>query len=178
MIAIIFITFKVLSLFNQGEIKMNCELCGKPAGRTKKVLVEGTTLQVCERCARHGEEVFSAKSGATKEDILARVNRRRDHPYSSRNKESEKELALDYAEKISGARLERGLTQEELARSVMEKKSVIAKVEHGDLYPSDDLAKKLESALEIELFEVIGEVAPIQTNKSSSITIGDLLKGK
>ncbi len=157
---------------------MNCELCGKPAGRTKKVLVEGTTLQVCERCARHGEEVFSSKKGATKEDILARINKRRDRPYSSTRKENEKELALNYAEKISDARKDKGMTQEELAKTVMEKKSVIAKVEHGNLYPSDDLAKKLEGALEIELFEVIDEIAPIQSNEGGSLTIGDLLKGK
>ncbi len=157
---------------------MNCELCGKPAGRTKKVLVEGSTLQVCERCAKHGEEVFSSKGGAKKEDILARINKRRDQPYSSTRQESEKELALDYPEKISNARIERGMTQEELAKTVMEKKSVIAKVEHGDLYPSDELTKKLESALEIDLFEVIAEVAPIKSNEGGAITIGDLLKGQ
>ncbi len=156
---------------------MNCELCGKPAGRAKKVLVEGTTLQVCARCATHGEEVFAGNSGATKEDILARI-KKRDEPYSKRPVGSEKELALDYPERISNARMEKGLTQEDLAKQVMEKKSVIAKVEHGDLYPSDSLTKKLESALEIELFEEITEVAPIQTKTSGALTIGDLLKGK
>ncbi len=155
---------------------MNCELCGKSAEKTKKIQVEGTTLQVCSACARHGEEVFQSRGGKTKEDILARVNKMHNRPYSSQGTQEEKELALDYPDRISKARIEYDWTQEELSNKVNEKKSVISKIERGDLNPSEDLIKKLEKTLNVELKEAIKEVVPKKSNLSSGLTIGDLLK--
>lgn len=155
---------------------MNCELCGKPAGKSKRILVEGTTLHACPSCAKHGKEVIQSRGGKTKEDILSRINRLREKPYSSPVPRDERELALDYNERISSARINHDWTQEELADRVNEKKSVISKVERGDLHPSDDLIAKLEKTLEVELKEVIAEVAPKKSGSSSGLTIGDLLK--
>ncbi len=155
---------------------MNCELCGKSAGKSKKIRVEGTTLQVCPSCARHGEEVFQSRGGKTKEDILARINRIQNRPYSYEGTREEKELALDYPDRISKARIQLNWTQEELSNRVNEKKSVISKIERGDLNPSEELIKKLENVLDIELKEKIMEVAPKKSNTSSGLTIGDLIK--
>ncbi len=157
---------------------MNCELCGKQAGKAKRIQVEGTTLQVCPSCERHGKEVFLSEGGSTTEDILARITRAKNRPYSSGTTKEEKELALDYHERISGARIKNGWTQEELASMVNEKKSVISKVERGELHPSDELVRKLENTLNIELKEAIVEVAPKSSNGSSGLTIGDLLKNR
>jgi putative transcription factor len=61
------------------------------------------------------------------------------------------ELATDYDERIRTAREQAGLTQDELAKQLNEKASLIRKIEHGDTLPSDDVQTKLERNLNIDL---------------------------
>ncbi|MFO7991833.1 MAG: multiprotein bridging factor aMBF1 [Thermoplasmata archaeon] len=157
---------------------MNCELCGKKTSKAKNVVIEGSTLQVCSECARHGKEVFSSKGGGTtKNEIIERINRKRRQAYeSSSHDEEKKELVMDYSNRIRDARLDKNWTQEDLAKEMMEKKSVVAKLEHGDLNPSNELIAKLEHILEITLMEEVGDYVPNQSKKGQGITIGDLIR--
>jgi putative transcription factor len=61
------------------------------------------------------------------------------------------ELAQDYDDRIRSGRESQGLSQEELARQLNEKASLIRKLERGDTLPSDDVQRKLERALDIDL---------------------------
>lgn len=155
---------------------MNCELCGKKVGKPKKVKVEGSTLQVCEQCARHGKEVLEKEDNDVK-DMISRINKSRSRSRGSSGFDSErKTLVMNYPDRIREARLDEGLTQEELAKKLNEKKSVVAKLEKEDMRPSDSLRKKLEKTLDITLLEEIEEVTTTTEQHDSSLTIGDLIK--
>ncbi len=156
---------------------MNCELCGKKIGKPSTVEIEGSTLQVCQDCSRHGKEVFdSDKGGVSKDEIMKRIQRKKEAYSSTRNQGGKKELALDYSDRIKEARIGMSLNQEDLAKEVHEKKSVVAKLEKGDLRPSDDLIKKLESTLHIELMEEYQKPKTTSVKSGKGLTIGDLIK--
>ncbi len=157
---------------------MNCELCGNKIGKPSTVSIEGSTLQVCENCSRHGKEVFdSGSSSISRDELIKRVEKKREAYSSTRGMGGQdKVLALDYNDRIREARIEQSHTQEELAKEVSEKKSVIAKLEKGDLRPSDGLIKKLESALNIELMDEYQEITTGTSKNQKALTLGDLIK--
>jgi len=157
---------------------MTCELCGKDVSETTTVKVEGSEMEVCESCKKHGKEILSSdkKNQSTKEVLQRIKNKRRTNSTPDKYGEDIEELALDYSERIESARLKNDLTQEELAKKINEKKSVIAKLEKEDMRPSEDLRKKLENTLDIKLTEKI-ESAPTKTSKKTEgLTIGDLIE--
>ncbi len=157
---------------------MNCELCGKKIGKPSTVSIEGSTLQVCKDCSRHGKEVFdSGSSKTTRDELLKRLEKKKEAYSNTRHMDSgEKVLALDYSDRIQEGRINLSQTQEDLAKDVNEKKSVIAKLEKGDLRPSDELIKKLESALNIELMEEYQEITTSTSKSGKALTLGDLIK--
>lgn len=128
---------------------MRCEICGKGVEKAQKVKVEGAIVNTCRDCARFGVRVgplhkatqWTGKSGYKK----------RSWP----GKEEEKEIIEDYYKAIRTAREKLGFTQEELARAINEKTSVIARLESKGLFPDDALAKKLERTLKIRLFQAV-----------------------
>jgi putative transcription factor len=89
------------------------------------------------------------------------------------------EIVADYDQRIREARESRGLSQEDLAKSLNEKASLIRKLERGDMLPSDDVQSKLEKELEISLIE--GEEADDTEwsgDSSTTTTLGDVVKRK
>ena len=146
----------------------NCELCGKIAPLVR-ARVEGTELNVCAACGGYGK--------------VLHVLRSRELPKKIRKKPSPpaivESIVSEYSNRIRKAREKKGLTQEDFAKLVNEKVSVIKKLEHGEFEPSLDLAKKLEKLLHITLIEK-REIEPAHTGKSKDepLTIGDVLKFK
>ncbi|HNB03756.1 MAG TPA: helix-turn-helix domain-containing protein, partial [Methanoregulaceae archaeon] len=65
----------------------------------------------------------------------------------------EGEIVDDYGERIRKARMERGLSQKDLAMELKEKELLIKKIEKGDLIPEDDVRLRLERALSIRLID-------------------------
>jgi putative transcription factor len=89
------------------------------------------------------------------------------------------EVATDYDERIRSAREGRGLSQEDLAKELNEKASLIRKLERGDMLPSDEVQKKLERELDISLSEGAGdEDAEWSSGSSTTTTLGDVVKRK
>ena len=83
----------------------------------------------------------------------------------------------DFAEKIRIKREKLGLKQEDFAKKIGEKESVVHKLETGEFEPSLELAKKLEKVLNIKLIEEYEEEHKATTKATSIITtIGDLVK--
>ena len=71
-----------------------------------------------------------------------------------------------------------GLKQEELARKINEKESLIHKLENELVEPSLKLAEKLEKFLKIKLIEIYSDENKYVKNNDDKLTIGDLfLKG-
>jgi putative transcription factor len=160
---------------------MICEMCGSDVPRTKFVKVEGAALHVCSRCERYAaSEAAKTESGkiimpSVAERLVTRQKRQREKDVFSSGEE--KELALDYPDRIKDARRKRGLSQDELAKQINEKKSVIVKAETGDIRPSDKLVRKFERALGISLRESIQtEAAGSRSAYSQGMTLGDFVK--
>jgi putative transcription factor len=145
-------------------------MCGKETGAIKKINIESSILSVCQSCAKFGKEEEpepipkqpsgQRRSGTSRprsesssvEERLAHRQRR------LQSKDifavaSQRELVEDYHKVIQQARMAQGLNQEELARKLNERKSIIAKLETKSLSPDNKLIKKLEKALKIELME-------------------------
>ncbi len=162
---------------------MVCEMCGSK-GRTKLMTVDGAPLQVCQKCERFATapvvktEQGRAISTPIAERLAKRERRRRQRDvYEMRG---ELVLVVDYGARVRGKRRQMGLNQEELAKKVREKKSIIVKVENQDMRPSDSLIKTLERALGISLKEAVDDLDSDAGSEkeafSKSMTLGDFIR--
>ena len=160
---------------------MICEMCGMEVPRLKSISIEGSNLQVCPKCVKFGRNYSAPKdqdesSAATtiNERLQKRENRLRTKDVFESGRE---ELALDYPRRIRKARASINLSQEELGKKINEKKSIVAKLETGDMVPDDKLVKKLERALGVSLTEKISAVAtPKPSERGKGLTLGDFIK--
>jgi putative transcription factor len=84
------------------------------------------------------------------------------------------DIVEDYGERIRKARMERGLSQKDLAMQMKEKELLIKKIEKGELIPEEDVRKKLEKALEIKLVDTITDESEKKTHGKITQTLGDL----
>ncbi len=148
---------------------MNCEMCGKQAELFTAV-VEGIQMMVCANCGRFGKVLRKIQPPAASRPALAK-----------REPVPVEQVVSDYAQKIKAAREKRGLTQEDFAKLVTVKESLIHKMETGQFEPPIDMARKMEKVLHIILVEVReeGAAAPAQKGeKSEGLTIGDIMNLK
>ncbi|UCC93238.1 MAG: TIGR00270 family protein [Thermoplasmata archaeon] len=165
---------------------MPCEMCGKEVPRLRKVQIGGSTLEVCNDCAKFREDAPSeAPAPAPVSSGPAAVAEPRPPSVPSHHgkrkdalSRGEMDLAEDYNRRIIKGRRSKDLTQEELAKRINEKKSVISRLETGEMRPSDRLIKKLEKELDIKLKERMEyQVEPAKKQVGSGgVTLGDLIK--
>lgn len=150
---------------------MQCEMCGAETGLFKAV-IEGTELKVCSNCAKFGK-------------IKGKVSQPGSAKKAKQETKAEEEPEIieavvpDYASKVKKARESAGLKQEELAKKLNEKESLIHKIETGHYEPGIILARKLGKFLKIILVEK--QTIEKQENKktassSERFTIGDIIK--
>ena len=173
---------------------VQCEMCGKETSDPNRVKIEGAELDVCDECTDFGTEVTtddspsststkystgnassgSSSSGGRSGGTSSGGGRRRDmFDYMD-------ELVQDYDDRIRNARESAGLSQEDLAKTLNEKASLIRKLEHGDTLPSDDIQRKLERELDISL-SASGDTEDAEWEGGSSTgeyTLGDVVERK
>jgi len=159
-----------------------CEACGQIIkGRSKTVRIEGSTpMKVCDRCARLGTEV-QVQTGPR--GTPGRMTPGGSPSAPPRRKRDvfdfiEGDIVEDYADRIREARLERGISQKELALEIKEKEHLIRKIENGDLTPEDAVRKKIEAALEIRLIDSDGIAAEGTGTEKTQTTLGDVIRVK
>lgn len=148
----------------------NCDMCGK-AEQLVNALIEGVEMKVCRNCASFGKILQAPRAFSPQN-------------YFSRQKSQEpqiiEQIVEEYALKIKQAREKRKLNQEEFAKMLNEKESVLHNIEAGKQKPSMELAKKLEKVLGIILIETI-KPDELTAEKQDSprpkgpLTIGDML---
>ena len=150
---------------------MNCEMCGKET-ELYKAVIEGTPLQVCEKCANHGKILKEIRTAEPKKIRKKKV------VAEQIETETTEGVVDNYAKIIRIARTKTGMTQKEFARKINEKESLLHKLETGNFKPSIPLEKKLEKILHIKLIEEREEekVSVPKAGKSEALTIGDLMK--
>lgn len=153
---------------------MICELCGTEFPKTRRVIIEGTPLNVCSNCAKFGTPV--TKEQARKESpVLERLERKRYRPPDIYEREVDI-LVRDFSTRIREARMRMDISQEEFGKQLNEKWSVINKLETGDLRPDDKLVAKLERALGITLREKLKPTEVEKKTAGKALTIGDLIR--
>ena len=143
-------------------------MCGKE-GDLVDAIVEGAVMSVCLNCANHGSVITINQPVVEKKMTMV--------------KEDEDVGAIevvveDFAEKIKKARERKELTQEDLAKSIAEKESVVHQLESGKLKPNFKLAHKLEVFLGINLVDKVETKLKKNKNvnfKDENLTIGDLV---
>ncbi|WP_424004154.1 multiprotein bridging factor aMBF1 [Haloarcula salina] len=173
---------------------VQCEMCGKEVSSPNRVKIEGAELDVCDECTDFGTEVKtedSSSSASTKYSTSSSSSSGSSSSSSSSSSggssrrrrdmfDEMDEIAQDYHERIREGREAQGLSQEDLARQLNEKASLIRKLEHGNSLPSDTVQKKLENALDISL-SAGGSADDTEWSSGESsgeYTLGDVVKRK
>lgn len=163
---------------------MQCEMCGETVrGIPKLVRVEGAELQVCSKCEKYGTEIQQKRGPQAGRPVSRQPGTPAPAPahgtqpaYRKRDlfDYMEGEIVDDYAARIRKARMDKGLSQKDLAMQMKEKEHLIKKIENGELMPEDDVRKKIEKVLEIRLIDTeLAEEAKKTQNKMAP-TLGDL----
>ncbi len=154
---------------------MMCEMCGEEKLHLYKAVVEGSIISVCDRCKKFGEVL------AIEKPKVEEPKQEKQKPKPKLEEEKQEVIVDDYSWKVRKAREEKGMTQEEVAKAIAEKESVIHKIESNQMIPSLQLAKKLEQFFRINLIEEFNlNKAPVKELdfKDEAITIGDLIRLK
>jgi putative transcription factor len=141
-----------------------CEICGTGiVGKAQYVQIGASKLRVCKTCARYGSAVVDdARAPAhvqaqarttpgTGHAQLAAQARRKLYEQMDREIEEGLEIDEDYGRKIKEARERAGLKQAELAQKINEKQSLLRKIEHEEILPTDEVRVKIERILNITL---------------------------
>ena len=173
---------------------VQCEMCGAETASPKTIKVEGAELDVCDNCADFGTEVKTQQSSSTSTKYSTSSSSGNSNTSTgssgssggSRSRRKDmfddmEEIAQDYDDRIRTARESTGLSQEDLAKDLNEKASLIRKLEHGDILPSDSVQKKLEKKLDISLTTGSAGADDEEWSGGSSTgsyTLGDVVKRK
>jgi putative transcription factor len=145
-----------------------------------KVEVEGSILNACERCASFGKIVGKIRheepeKKKKQEKALAQASA---SLKTMKSTETVQIISPNYSTAIRKAREKLGLKQEELAKKLAERESMIHKLESGSAKPNLDLARKLERFLRISIIEEVemeSSGADEKRKPSDSLTLGDLI---
>ena len=154
-------------------------MCGKQ-GEMFKADIEGAVLGVCKDCAKFGKVISRVRAP----EKLKKSEKRKQQEEVSRPVEKLKKEIIqiivdDYSEMIKRKREKLGLKQNELARKIAEKESIIQNIESGKFVPSIALARKFERFLRLTLIEQHEESnEEIVRTKRVALTIGDMLNLK
>lgn len=151
----------------------SCELCGQDTSDPTKIKMEGTVLKVCDSCSDIGEEVQtktsrSKSSSSTKAQGNPNIKRKATP--------ADKTLASDYGVRVKKAREAKSLSHEELADKLNEKQSRISKIETQNLKPDENLGRKLQKVLDVELYvnSEVSNVDQTDGNDDRDATLEDV----
>ena len=149
-------------------------MCGKK-GELTEAVVEGVVMHVCNTCSKFGH-VVPLQPNVVKED----QRRVQEKKVFKKTDDLTEGIVDDFAKIVKQGREKKGLKQEELAKEIAEKESLMHSVESGHIKPSFKTAKKLEVFLGIKLIEKYEKKAETKdvNFKDESLTIADLLRAK
>ncbi len=145
-------------------------MCGSKKAVLKTV-VEGAVLNLCVGCSSYGNVIEKIRPKP-----IVKKQRSIQIP---KKEESILLISKDYASRIKNRRERLGLKQEEFAKKINEKESLMSKIESGTVEPNLSLARKIEKFLKIDLVEEHKENSEFKSKSSSGVvTIGDLINIK
>jgi len=135
-----------------------------------KTSIEGAEMSVCQACSKYGNVI--SKVQVIAKEVKAPVK------VAPQRKEIITVINPDYPKLIKQARENMSLKQDDFAKKIGERASIIHKLETGHIKPSIDLARKLEKTLKITLIDEYEEKSAVKKNSDASLTIGDMINLK
>ncbi len=147
-----------------------CEMCGREASLIS-VDVEGVELKVCPPCTRYGT-TNKNQSGNFRNSNIS------NHKHQNKE-EIEWKIVNNFFALIKSAREKKGMTQEDFAKFINERESILSKWENGTLRPRIFVARKLEKILKIGLItkdtkETVN--LTVERTLKNEFTLGDFIK--
>ena len=159
------------------ESRNACDICGrKISGKPQFRFFEGARLMVCDICAR-----FAAKQQPPPQKPQKSFKSKPSAPQFKRKtpKRSMENLELreDYAKAIREAREKKSWTQMELSNELIERLSLIRRIESGKMQPNLKMIQKLEKTLGIILMESTSDIPEIKMDSKlpGDMTLGDVV---
>ena len=154
----------------------DCELCGAMKVSVQRVRTGKTEVTACSRCIDKMNLIpKEVAPGLAKARSLATKPR----TTSSRKKNDlmgrgEKELAEDFAKRITSARKKLNLSPQQLGKKMAETVNVIKAAESGK-HPTDSVIRKFERILNITLMvdHIPSETRRLDQGPSRGMTFGD-----
>ncbi|MBR9683466.1 TIGR00270 family protein [Candidatus Woesearchaeota archaeon] len=144
-----------------------CDLCGRELEKLLRAEIEGTELAVCGECGKHGTIL-----GKVKKKVSIVVPKKK----TIIREEIEERVVVDFSDMIRRVREKKGWNQEEFAKFLNEKWSVVQKWESNSLTPELNVARRLERVLRVDLVErVKEEKIDLKGIKSGEMTMADLI---
>jgi putative transcription factor len=142
-----------------------CEMCGKEE-KLITAEVESVEMQLCPNCSKYGK---------IKKKVTFSQGFR---SQKSSNQGPELRIVANYSSLLRKARESKGMTQQDFAKMLNEKESVIVKWEQGSLKPRIGMAKRIGRIIKINLLEkdIPGEVDLEKTKATGEFTLGDFVK--
>ncbi|MCW4020899.1 MAG: multiprotein bridging factor aMBF1 [Candidatus Bathyarchaeota archaeon] len=168
--------------YNIGVTVLQCEVCGRPIiGKPHRVIIEGVKMLTCGRCAELGSGYWEPEPKSFRRPegfrtaVSIPVRRKRTIDVSE-----DLVVTEGFGSIVRQARVELGLSHEDLGRKIGEKVSVLRKVESGKMTPDHRLAGKLEHALEVKLLVpfVVPKVSRPASPASKGVTLGEIVRLK
>ena len=151
-----------------------CEICGAEiSGASQRIVIDGTTLDVCKSCARFGKPEDKWSPVPKKMVPVARAFTVK-RPQPRDHFKDLVELVPDFGRKIREAREGLGLSPEELGGRIKEKATLLKKIEREEISPEDEIRKKLEKELKIKLSDEASETRVKSGSSGRGLTLGDI----
>ncbi|MBW3013901.1 multiprotein bridging factor aMBF1 [Candidatus Woesearchaeota archaeon] len=151
----------------------SCDMCGRDS-TLFKTKIEGTLMKVCRNCSKFGRVLGEVKvevRDSNKEKVATL--------HMPEKEEVVEEVVKDYPQILLRARQKKKMDQQDFARFVAEKESVISKLETGHLKPSLKLARKLQNRLGVRLIQAVSEEKfELEKSAGKDFTLGDFIKIK
>ncbi len=143
-----------------------CNLCGKNSNILNKVEIEGSVIEVCNACTKFGNKI-----------TINRVYRPVAKPIKFEIEKDDLEIIPEFGKYIKLAREKKGLTIAEFANKINEKESVLKRIEASLMEPNEELLKKIEKFLNINLRTKYEEKLKRSVEKKEpNLTLGDIAK--
>lgn len=145
---------------------MNCELCGKKTAIYNSE-IEGTMMKVCADCAKFGK---------SKIETNVKIS------YKEKKKEPREPIYMfvdGYGKIVKNTRERLGLKQDEMAKRLNEKESMLHQIESENFKPNIELARKLERELRIKIVEEIQDEdnsIKFNSGKNEKLTLSDFIR--
>jgi len=127
--------------------------------------IEGTLMKVCDGCAKYGKIKGKAFVKIVYKDTK-----------KPEVKEQEYAYVQDYGSIVKKARERLGLKQDELAKKLNEKESLLHQIESEHFKPGLDLARKLEKQLHIKIIQEITDENILGNKSTGPMTLGDMMR--